>query len=73
MYGFRRRVSRASLSKSKARIPWYSSLAVVLNFTDWQELGIDILSEDNRTTVHHRVAAKVYCVFNSDDAALSSR
>lgn len=40
---------------------------------DCQEFGIDIISEDNRTIIHHKVAAKVYCVFNGDDAALSSR
>lgn len=38
-----------------------------------QEFGIDIVSEDNRTIVHHKVAAKVYCVFGPDDAALSAR
>jgi len=38
-----------------------------------QEFGIDIVSEDNRTIVHHKVAAKVYCVFGEEDAALSSR
>jgi hypothetical protein len=31
------------------------------------------VSEDNRTIVHHKVAAKVYCVFNQDDTALSAR
>ncbi|KAK1921779.1 cell cycle arrest in response to pheromone-related protein [Papiliotrema laurentii] len=40
---------------------------------DIVEFGIDIVSEDNRTIVHHKVAAKVYCVFNPDDAALSAR
>lgn len=42
---------------------------------DWfaQEFGIDIVSEDNKTTLHHKVAAKAYCVFSIDDAGLSSR
>jgi hypothetical protein len=38
-----------------------------------QEFGIDIVSEDNRTIVHHKVAARVYCVFNAEDAAQSAR
>ena len=38
-----------------------------------QEFGIDIVSDDNRTIVHHKVAARVYCVFNAEDAQLSSR
>ncbi|WWC86694.1 uncharacterized protein L201_001571 [Kwoniella dendrophila CBS 6074] len=40
---------------------------------DQVEFGIDIVSEDNRTIVHHKVAAKVYCVFGPEDAALSAR
>ncbi|WVW78216.1 hypothetical protein I302_100167 [Kwoniella bestiolae CBS 10118] len=40
---------------------------------DQVEFGIDIVSEDNRTIVHHKVAAKVYCVFTPEDAALSAR
>ncbi|KAJ9127251.1 hypothetical protein QFC24_001489 [Naganishia onofrii] len=37
------------------------------------EFGIDIISEDNKTIVHHKVSAKAYCVFNVDDAGLSAR
>nr|XP_019008276.1 uncharacterized protein I206_06831 [Kwoniella pini CBS 10737]OCF47057.1 hypothetical protein I206_06831 [Kwoniella pini CBS 10737] len=40
---------------------------------DQVEFGIDIVSEDNRTIVHHKVAAKVYCVFGPEDAALIRR
>lgn len=38
-----------------------------------QEFGIDIISEDNRTIIHHKVSARAYCVFTPDDAALSAR
>jgi hypothetical protein len=38
-----------------------------------QEFGIDIVGDDNRSILHHKVAAKVYCVFNVSDAALSAR
>ncbi|KAK4683670.1 hypothetical protein P7C73_g6563, partial [Tremellales sp. Uapishka_1] len=44
-----------------------------LKSEDNVEFGIDIVSEDNRTVVHHKVAAKVYVVFNQEDAALSAR
>ncbi|ODO08541.1 hypothetical protein L198_00271 [Cryptococcus wingfieldii CBS 7118] len=40
---------------------------------DQIEFGIDIVSDDNRTIVHHRVAAKAYCVFNDEDASKSAR
>jgi hypothetical protein len=50
-----------------------SSLRSCELLADMQEFGIDIISEDNRTIIHHKVAAKVYCVFNAEDAALSSR
>ncbi|WVQ79848.1 hypothetical protein IAT38_001948 [Cryptococcus sp. DSM 104549] len=46
---------------------------VQLKSEDQVEFGIDIVSEDNRTIVHHRVAAKAYCVFNQEDAAFSAR
>lgn len=38
-----------------------------------QEFGIDIVSDDNRTIVHHKVAARVYCVFKPEDATASAR
>ena len=38
-----------------------------------QEFGIDIVSDDSKTIVHHKVAAKVHVVMNSDDALASSR
>ncbi|ORY21745.1 hypothetical protein BCR39DRAFT_552966 [Naematelia encephala] len=44
-----------------------------LKSEDLVEFGIDIVSDDNRTIVHHKVAAKVYCVFNAEDASLSAR
>ncbi|WVF69585.1 hypothetical protein IAT40_004363 [Kwoniella sp. CBS 6097] len=44
-----------------------------LKSEDQVEFGIDIVSEDNRTIVHHKVAAKVYCVCGPEDAALSAR
>ncbi|KAJ9100510.1 hypothetical protein QFC21_003550 [Naganishia friedmannii] len=44
-----------------------------LKSEDMVEFGIDIISEDNKTIVHHKVSAKAYCVFNVDDAGLSVR
>ena len=44
-----------------------------LHSEDVVEFGIDIVSEDNKTIVHHKVAARVFLVMNPDDAVLSSR
>lgn len=33
-----------------------------------QEFGIDIVSDDNKTIVHHKVSTKVYVVINADEA-----
>jgi hypothetical protein len=38
-----------------------------------QEFGIDIIGEDNKTTIHHKVAARVMCVFTDEDAHLAAR
>ena len=35
--------------------------------TSNQEFGIDIVGEDNKTIIHHKVAARVLCVFNEQD------
>ncbi|KAK4053571.1 hypothetical protein OIO90_003808 [Microbotryomycetes sp. JL221] len=37
------------------------------------EFGIDIVSDDSKTVVHHKVSAKVIVVMNADDALFSSR
>ncbi|KAK4046123.1 hypothetical protein OIV83_006319 [Microbotryomycetes sp. JL201] len=37
------------------------------------EFGIDIVSDDSKTVVHHKVSAKVIVVLNADDAMYSSR
>ena len=47
----------------------YSSLS--LNST--QEFGIDIVGEDNRTIIHHKVAARVVCVMNEQEMQLAAR
>ena len=44
-----------------------------LKSEDQVEFGIDIIAEDSKSIVHHKVAAKVYCVFNAEDAAASAR
>jgi hypothetical protein len=44
-----------------------------LHTDDVVEFGIDILTDDTKTIVHHKVAAKVHLVMNSDDALASSR
>jgi len=33
-----------------------------------QEFGTDIVGEDNKTIIHHKVAARVFCVLNEQDA-----
>ena len=38
-----------------------------------QEFGIDIVGEDNKTIVHHKVAAKVMCIFSEQDAQEAMR
>ena len=37
------------------------------------EFGIDITSEDAKTIVHHKVAARIFLVMNADDAVAASR
>ncbi|GAA5988152.1 hypothetical protein JCM5350_002201 [Sporobolomyces pararoseus] len=44
-----------------------------LHTDDVVEFGIDILTDDTKTIVHHKVAAKVHLVMNADDAIASSR
>ncbi|KAI5478422.1 cell cycle arrest in response to pheromone-related protein [Pseudohyphozyma bogoriensis] len=44
-----------------------------LHSDDVVEFGIDIVSDDTKTIVHHKVAAKVYLVMNQEDALISSR
>lgn len=38
-----------------------------------QEFGIDIIGEDNKTVVHHKVAARVVCVFTEQDVQVAAR
>jgi hypothetical protein len=38
-----------------------------------QEFGIDIVGEDNKTIVHHKVAARVVCVLTEQEAQLAAR
>ncbi|KAF9240397.1 hypothetical protein BU15DRAFT_73990 [Melanogaster broomeanus] len=40
---------------------------------DIVEFGIDIIGEDNKTTIHHKVAARVMCVFTDEDAQVAAR
>ncbi|KAF9475292.1 hypothetical protein BDN70DRAFT_996521 [Pholiota conissans] len=44
-----------------------------LKSDDIVEFGIDIVGEDNKTIIHHKVAARVVCVFNEQDAAVAAR
>ncbi|KAF8170657.1 hypothetical protein K438DRAFT_206023 [Mycena galopus ATCC 62051] len=39
-----------------------------LKSEDSVEFGIDIVGEDNQTIIHHKVAARVSCVFNEQQA-----
>ncbi|PPQ92622.1 hypothetical protein CVT25_007787, partial [Psilocybe cyanescens] len=44
-----------------------------LNSDDIVELGIHIVGEDNKTIIHHRVAARVVCVFTEQDTQVAAR
>ncbi|OSD07875.1 hypothetical protein PYCCODRAFT_1357554 [Trametes coccinea BRFM310] len=44
-----------------------------LHTDDIVEFGIDIVGEDNKTIVHHKVAARVVCVFTELDAQAAHR
>ncbi|KAI0031846.1 hypothetical protein K488DRAFT_51159 [Vararia minispora EC-137] len=44
-----------------------------LKTDDIVEFGIDIVGEDNKTIVHHKVAARVVCVFTQEDAQAAAR
>jgi len=39
-----------------------------LKTKDVVEFGIDVVGEDNKTIIHHKVAAQVTCVFTREDA-----
>ncbi|KAJ7641378.1 hypothetical protein FB45DRAFT_900052 [Roridomyces roridus] len=44
-----------------------------LKSDDIVEFGIDIVGEDNKTIIHHKVAARVTCVFNEQQVAMAAR
>lgn len=44
-----------------------------LKSDDIVEFGIDIVGEDNKTIIHHKVAARVLCVFSEQDAQVAAR
>ena len=45
----------------------------ILALTMLKEFGIDIVGEDNKTIIHHKVAARVVCVFSEQDAQVAAR
>jgi hypothetical protein len=47
----------------------YNCVLVLTNIS--KEFGIDIVGEDNRTVIYHKVAARVVCVFSEQVAARS--
>ncbi|KAJ7076029.1 hypothetical protein B0H15DRAFT_741519, partial [Mycena belliarum] len=44
-----------------------------LKSDDIVEFGIDIVGEDNKTIIHHKVAARVACVFTEQQVAMAAR
>ncbi|KAJ8091227.1 hypothetical protein PM082_004203 [Marasmius tenuissimus] len=44
-----------------------------LKSDDIVEFGIDILGEDNKTIIHHKVAARVLCILSEQDAQMAAR
>jgi pSer/pThr/pTyr-binding forkhead associated (FHA) protein len=49
------------------------SEAFELHSDDLVEFGIDIIADDNKSIVHHKVATKVFLVLNAEDAAAATR
>lgn len=45
------------------------SILTTCTFNAIQEFGIDIVGEDNKTIIHHKVAAKVVVVLSPEDLA----
>ncbi|WAQ90791.1 hypothetical protein PtA15_13A190 [Puccinia triticina] len=48
------------------------SEAFELHSDDLVEFGIDIIADDNKSIVHHKVATKVFLVLNAEDAAAAT-
>ncbi|KAH9822676.1 hypothetical protein DFH28DRAFT_461314 [Melampsora americana] len=48
------------------------SEAFELHTDDVVEFGIDIIADDNKSVVHHKVSTKVFLVLNPDDALAAS-
>ncbi|KAL7414987.1 hypothetical protein BDY24DRAFT_327492, partial [Mrakia frigida] len=44
-----------------------------LKSDDHVEFGIDIVGDDNKTVVHHKVSSKAFCIFNQGDVEQSLR
>ncbi|EPQ50380.1 hypothetical protein GLOTRDRAFT_118337 [Gloeophyllum trabeum ATCC 11539] len=44
-----------------------------LKTDDIVEFGIDIVGEDNKTIIHHKVAARAFCVFSEADLQAAQR
>ncbi|KAJ7208063.1 hypothetical protein GGX14DRAFT_455387 [Mycena pura] len=44
-----------------------------LKSDDIVEFGIDIVGEDNKTIIHHKVAARVACIFTEQQAGMAAR
>ena len=65
-------------SSSRQTISWCVSLPLVLSSIPAhppppKEFGIDIVGEDNKTIIHHKVAARVVCVITEQDAQAAAR
>jgi hypothetical protein len=39
---------------------------------NYQELDIDIVGEDNKTIIHHKVATRIVCVSNEQDVQVAA-
>lgn len=78
MSGSAQKVQNRSLSSSRpVTLSYVSFLPSWLLYSDIhfleQEFGIDIVGEDNKTIVHHKVAARVVCVLTEQEAQLAAR
>ena len=65
-----------TLSSSSPRMSSYVSSTlcpVQMAIIPLQEFGIDIVGEDNKTIIHHKVAARVLCVLSEQDMQLAAR
>lgn len=46
---------------------------VLLSYSSFQEFGRDIIGDNPKNVVHHKVSARVLCILSADDALLAAQ